>query len=77
MVAIVTRMKKGDYLSRKDFAEELEVTTKTIQRDIDFMRDREGIPIEYDPFRYGYYLTEPNAQFPLLEISEGELVARL
>jgi predicted DNA-binding transcriptional regulator YafY len=75
MVAIVTRIKKGDYPSRKDLADEWGVTTKTIQRDIDFMRDREGIPIEYDPFKYGYHLTEPLTHFPLMQISEGEVVA--
>ena len=75
MVAIIARVKKGDYPSRKDLARDLEVTTKTIQRDLDFMRDREGIPIEYDPFKYGYHLTEPIAQFPMMQISEGEVVA--
>jgi proteasome accessory factor B len=77
MHAIVTRLQKGDFPSGKDLAEELGVTTKTIQRDIDFMRDREGIPIEYDPFKYGYWLTEPVTNLPLLKLSEGEVVALL
>jgi predicted DNA-binding transcriptional regulator YafY len=77
MHAIVTRLQRGDYPSRKDLAKDLEVTTKTIQRDIDFMRDREGIPIEYDPYKYGYWLTEPVTNFPLLKLSEGEVVALL
>lgn len=39
------------------------------------MVDREGIPIKFDFQRHGYYLTEKVADFPLLQISEGELVA--
>jgi proteasome accessory factor B len=75
MLAIVRRIQKGDYPSRNDLARELERTTRTIQRDITFMQNREGIPIEYDFYRHGYYLTEKVADFPLLQISEGEIVA--
>jgi len=77
MRKIISRVQKGDYPSRKDLAEELEVTTKTVQRDIDFLRDRQGVPLEYDQHEYGYYLTEPVTSFPLLNLSEGEVVALL
>jgi proteasome accessory factor B len=75
MCAIVKRIQRGDYPSRKKLAAEIGFTTRTIQRDITFMRDRSGVPIEYDPFKYGYYLTEAVRDFPLLQISEGEIVA--
>lgn len=39
------------------------------------MQDRERMPIEFDPVRRGYWLTERIANFPLLQISEGEIVA--
>ena len=75
MHAIIRRIQKGDYPSRPVLAEELGWTTRTIQRDITFMQNREGMPIEYDFSRHGYYLTEKLADFPLLQISEGEIVA--
>ena len=75
MHAIVRRIQTGDYPSRNDLARELEWTTRTIQRDITFMQNREGIPIAYDFFKHGYYLTEKLADFPLLQISEGKIVA--
>ena len=75
MHAIVRRIQKGDYPSRPVLARELGWTTRTIQRDITFMQNREGVPIEYDFSRHGYYLTEKLADFPLLQISEGEIVA--
>jgi proteasome accessory factor B len=58
-------------------AREFEVAPKTIQRDIDFMRDRLGLPIEFDPPRHGYRYTRPVRQLPLATITEGELVALL
>jgi proteasome accessory factor B len=59
------------------FARQLEVSAKTIQRDIDFMRDRLGLPIEFDVVRNGYRYTKPVDQLPLATITEGELVALL
>jgi len=55
----------------KDF----EVSYKTIQRDLDFMRDRLGLPIEYDAARYTFRYTEKVKAFPLLQVSEGEILA--
>lgn len=75
MHAIVRRIQKGDYPSRLLLAGELGWTTRTIQRDITFMQNREGMPIAYDFGRHGYYLTEKLVDFPLLQISEGEIVA--
>jgi proteasome accessory factor B len=59
----------------RKLAADLEVSAKTIQRDIDFMRDRLGLPIEYDQLKFGFYYTEPVAGFPSIEVSEGEIVA--
>ena len=56
-------------------ADELEVSSKTIQRDIDFMRYRLGLPIEYDPLRFGYFYSEAVEAFPAIEVSEGEVTA--
>ncbi|MCS1410806.1 MAG: hypothetical protein M2R45_04001 [Verrucomicrobia subdivision 3 bacterium] len=41
------------------------------------MRDRLGLPIEYDAKRYGYFYTEAVSGFPTLQITEGELFAML
>jgi len=67
----------GKYPNATKLAAEIEVVTKTIHRDIDFMRDRLGLPIEYDGRKYGYYYTEEVSSFPTLQITEGELVALL
>src|SRR4051794_29950597 len=75
MMRIHGQLKAGDFPNCRKIADELEVSTKTIQRDIDFMRDRLGLPIEYDPLRFGFYYTEEVASFPSIEVSEGEVAA--
>jgi proteasome accessory factor B len=75
MMRIHGQLKAGDFPNCRKIAEALEVSSKTIQRDIDFMRDRLGLPIEYDPLRVGYFYTEEVASFPSIEVSEGEVAA--
>ena len=39
---------EGDLPSRSDLRRELEVSPRTLARDLDFLRDEERAPIEYD-----------------------------
>ena len=75
MHRIHQRLHAGEYPNATTLAAELEVSTKTIQRDLDFMRDRLALPIEFDFVRNGYYYTEEVAAFPTMQITEGELFA--
>jgi len=77
MMRIHQEIAAGKYPNATRLAAEIEVVTKTIHRDIEFMRDRLGLPIEYDGRKYGYYYTEEVSAFPTLQITEGELVALL
>src|SRR5215470_5562730 len=70
-------IQSGKFPNCRKLAEELEVCAKTIQRDIDFMRYRLQLPIEYDQLKFGFYYTAPVQAFPAMEMSEGELVALL
>jgi proteasome accessory factor B len=69
------QLKAGAFPNCRKLADELDVSTKTIQRDLDFMRDRLGLPIEYDQLHFGFLYTEPVTSFPTIEVSEGEVVA--
>jgi proteasome accessory factor B len=75
MMRIHGQLKAGDYPNCRKIAEALEVSSKTIQRDIDFMRDRLALPIAYDPLRVGFYYTQAVTSFPSIEVSEGEIAA--
>lgn len=48
MQQIFQAIKSGEFPNRHRLAADIEVTTKTIQRDSDFMRERLGLPIAYD-----------------------------
>ena len=60
----------------RTLAQELEVTRRTIQRDIAFMR-RLHAPLEFDSVRNGYYYTDPSYRLGYFPATEGELVALL
>ena len=77
MMRIHQEIASGSYPNASTMARELEVSSKSIQRDLEFMRDRLNLPLEYDGSRFGYYYTEPVSSFPTLQITEGELVALL
>src|SRR2546430_290753 len=72
---LVQRIQRGDYPTQKILAAEWEKTPRTIQRDLDFIRDVWRLPLEYEPHRYGYYFSEPVGKFPMVPISEKELVS--
>lgn len=52
---IMASLKARDVVTIAALAEELEVCEKTVQRDVEFMRDRLRLPIETAPGE-GYYL---------------------
>jgi proteasome accessory factor B len=68
-------IKTGRYPNRTKLAETIEVTTKTIQRDIDYMRYQMSVPIESDFAKGGYYFTKPMTELPLFQLTEAELVS--
>src|SRR5881394_679665 len=70
-------IQSGNYPNATALAGELEVSTKSIYRDIDFMRDRLELPIVFDGARNGFHYTEGVGSFPTLQITEGELFALL
>lgn len=69
------RIRQGGCPNGRTLAEALEVTERTIARDLVYLRDLCRAPLEYDPRRRGYYYTEPSFALPDLQITEGELLA--
>jgi len=77
MMEIHDIVQRDNFPNATSLAKRLEVTTKTIHRDIAFMRDRFSLPLEFDASRNGYHYTAPVETFPMLQIDEGELFALL
>lgn len=70
-------IKTGRHPNAVGMAGELEVTDRTIKRDIEFMRDRLHAPIEYDELRHGYYYREKFDFLPVASMTEKEMFALL
>ncbi|MGO8764155.1 MAG: helix-turn-helix transcriptional regulator [Limisphaerales bacterium] len=75
MVRIHQAIQSGHFPNASKLAAEIEVATKTIHRDIEFMRDRLNLPIEYNAGRNGYFYAGEVSAFPTMQITEGELFA--
>lgn len=67
------QIRAGQYPNCGSFATEWEVSSKTIQRDIEYLRDNLGAPLEYDRDRKGYYFTDTQWFLPAMNLSEGDL----
>ena len=75
MLRIHQALKADRFPNASSLAAELEVCTKSVHRDLEFMRDRLKLPIEYDAARFGYWYTEQVDAFPTVQLTEGELFA--
>lgn len=65
----------GRFPNAQTLAQELEVSSKTIQRDLEFMRDRLNMPVAYDASHKGFFYVESVKAFPIVQITEGEMFA--
>jgi predicted DNA-binding transcriptional regulator YafY len=65
-------LQRGEYPNCSSVAREFEVTSRTIQRDMDFMKYRLELPIEYDARRYGFRYTRAVDSFPATSATEAE-----
>ncbi|MGC8742329.1 MAG: helix-turn-helix transcriptional regulator [Verrucomicrobiia bacterium] len=77
MMLIHEKLKENKYPNCQKLAKEIEVVPRTIARDIDFMKYRLNLPIEYDKQRHGYYYSEPVKHFPIISLTESELFSLL
>lgn len=68
-------LREDAYPSRKDIANAFEVSVKTVERDLEYMRDRLGAPLEYDRDRRGFYYETEGFYLPAVYMSEGEALA--
>ena len=77
MLRIHEELRRGAFTNCTKLANSLEVSRKTVVRDIAFMRDRLELPIEFDARINAYRYTHAVSAFPTVQVSEGELLALL
>ncbi len=73
LLFIDKKLREGKYPNCITLAREWEVSGKTIQRDLDYLRDELSAPVAYDPLRHGYYYSESNFSLPAMNVSESDL----
>lgn len=62
-----------EYPNCSKLAREFEMSVRTLKRDIDFMKTRLKLPIEFDVQRNGYFYTRSVPQFPQRPMSEADI----
>ena len=77
MVELDRQIRAGKYPNCISFSRKWEVTQKTVQRDINYMKYSLGAPLEYERDRRGYYYTDKSWFLPALLMGEGDLLAVL
>jgi predicted DNA-binding transcriptional regulator YafY len=75
MMAIDQALRAGKLPNASTLGLQLEVTPRTIRRDITYLRDQLRAPVEFDQARNGYRYTELTYRLPFFQLSEGELFA--
>jgi len=68
------QIRAGKFPNTPKLARELEIEPRTVERDLELMRDRLGACIAYDHRQKGYYYTSADFQLPPLKLTEGEAV---
>lgn len=75
--ALVEILKAGGHPGRLELADQLEVSVRTVQRTLDFLRDRFQCPLVFSREHRGYALADAAWYLPRVMVSEGELFSLL
>ena len=68
-------IQRGRFPNCRQLAEQIEVTQKTIQRDITFMQNDLGLPLAYNGAKHGYFYERPVHEFPMMNYTVEDVVA--
>jgi len=71
------RARSGRYPNASSLAERFEISRRTAQRDIEFMRDRLAAPLAYDASRKGYSYEDQTFTLPSIFLSTDEISSLL
>jgi predicted DNA-binding transcriptional regulator YafY len=75
LLAVFEALKQHAHPNANTLATALEVSPRTIKRDIELLRTHHDIGIDYNPVDHRYSLTNPSQAFPGARFTESELLA--
>lgn len=77
LLHIDRQIRGGGFPNCSGLAQAWETSTRTIMRDLDYLKYELDAPIEYDQAKHGYFYTDPSWFLPSVMLSEGDLLALL
>lgn len=75
LVLICAEIQKGNCPTKLKLAEIVERTPRTIQRDLEALRNRFDAPLIFDKKRNGFRFTDSQWKMPPIQLTEGELIS--
>ena len=72
LYGIVAKIQNNEAVNLTALAMAFEVNNRTIQRDIEFLRDRLGVPITFERRENRYFIDDDFAHIPPLELKETD-----
>lgn len=77
LLHIDRKIREGKFPNCSSLAEAWETSTRTILRDLDYLKYELNAPIEYDQVKHGFFYSDPSWFLPSVMLSEGDLLALL
>jgi predicted DNA-binding transcriptional regulator YafY len=71
------KLRRGERFTCEQVAAEVEANPRTVQRDLEYLRDQLGAPVEYDRAGHTWVYTDSSFELPDVIMTEGELLALL
>ncbi|NDD63303.1 MAG: WYL domain-containing protein [Acidobacteria bacterium] len=71
------QIRSGHYPNNSQIAAHFEISSRTAQRTIEYMRDQLRLPIEYVAAERGWHYSEPHVGLTAVELTEADLVTLL
>jgi len=70
-----SQIRARQYPNARTLSEKCEISQKQAQRDIEFMRDRLGVPFHFNVIHRGYEYTDAGYELPPVWFNEEELLS--
>ena len=75
-IQVIDQQIRGQiYPNALSIAVALEVSSRTAQRDFEFLRDQLGAPLEFCRRKNGYFYRHASFRLPTFQFTEGELIS--
>ena len=72
---ICGEIQRGHFPNKKDLSQVVERHSRTVQRDLDALKNRFGAPLVFDRAKNGFYFSDPSWRLPPIALTQGELIS--